>query len=80
MICIIKPLKNPHAMSEIVVVDRASQDLLRQLAAERRTQTAKRITPSDTQPAAAPQPGQPRPDLTGAAHSWQPNTGAQRFR
>ena len=85
VICIIKPLKDPHAMSEIVVVDRASQDLLRQLAAERRSQTAKRITPLDVPPAAVsqpapPQPTQPRPDVTGAAFSWQPNTGVQRFR
>ncbi|HVU88067.1 MAG TPA: trypsin-like peptidase domain-containing protein [Pirellulales bacterium] len=80
VICIIKPLKDPHAMSEIVVVDRASQDLLRQLAAERRTQTAKRIAPPGTQTSAAPQPVPARADLTGAAHSWQPNTGVQRFR
>lgn len=85
VICIIKPLKDPHAMSEIVVVDRASQDLLRQLAAERRSQTAKRVTPVDVAPTAASQPTQlpptqSRPDLTGAAHSWQPNTGVQRFR
>lgn len=81
VICIVRPTKDPHAMSEIVVVDRASQDLLRQLASERRTQTAKRLMSVESKSAAAPPTAQPRrADILDAARSWQPNTGVQQLR
>ena len=81
VICIVRPTKDPHAMSEIVVVDRASQDLLRQLASERRTQTAKRLMSVESKPAAAPPTTQPRrADILDAARSWQPNAGVQQLR
>jgi hypothetical protein len=70
VICIVRPLKDPHSMSEIVVVDRASQDLLRQLSAERRGQTTKRLTSLETPPASQPV----RAPVPDAARNWQPTT------
>ncbi len=81
VICIVRPIKDPHAMSEIVVVDRASQDLLRQLASERRTQTTKRLTSFESKPGAAPAATAPRcADILDAARTWQPNAGSPQLR
>jgi hypothetical protein len=77
VICIVRPLADPHAMSEIVVIDRASPDLVRQLSTEGRTQTTRRLTSLETKPA-IPAP-RSREDLV-TSDSWQPNTGVRRFR
>jgi hypothetical protein len=44
VICIVRPLGDPQAKSEVVVLDRASQAFLEQLAAERSTQSTRRLT------------------------------------
>jgi thiol-disulfide isomerase/thioredoxin len=78
VICIVRPLADPHAMSEVVVIDRASPDLMRQLSTEGRSQTSRRLTSMETKPAAAPAP-RSREELV-TSDSWQPNTGIRRFR
>jgi thiol-disulfide isomerase/thioredoxin len=44
VICIVRPLGDPKAKSEVVVLDRASQAFLDQLASERNTQGPRRLT------------------------------------
>ena len=44
VICIVRPLSNPHAKSEVIVLDRASSAFLKQLAADRRAQEARHLT------------------------------------
>jgi hypothetical protein len=78
VVCIVRPLTDPHAMSEIVVVDHASPELLRQLSLEGHAQQARRLTSLETKPAAATQK-RPR-EILDAARSWQPNTTAPRFK
>ena len=46
VICIVRPLADPHAMSQIVVVDQASTEFLRQLSAEAKTRTSHRLAAS----------------------------------
>ena len=79
VICIVRPLANPHSMGEILVVDRASPALLQQLSAEGRSRatTARRPTSIVSNPAALT--GQRR-EILDAAHSWLPNLGSQRFK
>jgi S1-C subfamily serine protease len=48
VICIICPRGNPQAKSEVVVLDRASSAFMQQLAAERQTQQARRLTSHET--------------------------------
>jgi thiol-disulfide isomerase/thioredoxin len=44
VICIVRPLGDPRAKSEIIVLDRASPEFLEQLTAEERTQNARHLT------------------------------------
>jgi len=44
VICIVRPLDDPRAKSEIIVLDRASPEFLQQLTAEERTQNARHLT------------------------------------
>jgi hypothetical protein len=44
VICIIRPLSNPSAKSEVIMLDRASSELLQQLAADRAAQEARHLT------------------------------------
>jgi hypothetical protein len=44
VICIVRPLSDPRAKSEIIVLDRASPEFLQQLTAEERTQNARHLT------------------------------------
>ncbi|HVC99343.1 MAG TPA: hypothetical protein VND64_37100, partial [Pirellulales bacterium] len=44
VICIVRPLTDPQSRSEIIVLDRASREFLRQLSDERRTQNSRRLT------------------------------------
>jgi thiol-disulfide isomerase/thioredoxin len=44
VICIIRSLSNPDAKSEVIMLDRASTDFLRQLAADRKSQEARHLT------------------------------------
>ena len=44
VICIVRPLADPKAHSEIIVLDKASSAFLEQLAAERRTQETRQLT------------------------------------
>jgi S1-C subfamily serine protease len=53
VICIVRPLSDPHARSEIIVLDRASPEFLQKLAAERRCQTETRQLTSLEVPAAS---------------------------
>ncbi|HEY1600037.1 MAG TPA: thioredoxin domain-containing protein [Pirellulales bacterium] len=78
VVCIVRPLTDPHAMSEIVVVDHASPELLRQLSLEGHAQQARRLASIANKPAAATQ-NRPR-EILDAARSWQPNTVAPRFK
>jgi hypothetical protein len=45
VICIVRPHADPRGKSQVIVLDRASNDLLRQLSADRQAQEAKRLTP-----------------------------------
>ena len=44
VICIVRSLSSPDAKSEVIVLDRASSDFLRQLAADRQAQEARHLT------------------------------------
>jgi len=44
VICIVRSLTDPQSRSEIIVLDRASRDFLRQLSDERRVQNSRRLT------------------------------------
>jgi hypothetical protein len=44
VVCVIRPLKEARAKSRVVVLDRASQQFLAQLALEQRTQDAREVT------------------------------------
>ena len=48
MICVIRPLADPRAKSEIIVLDSASPEFLKQLAAERQVQDARHLTSNST--------------------------------
>lgn len=56
VICIVRPLSDPRAKSEIIVLDRASPEFLEQLTAEQSVQQARHLT-SARQP--KPQSAQP---------------------
>ena len=58
VICIVRPLSDPRAKSEIIVLDRASPEFLQQLTAEQRVQHGRHLT-SDRQ--AKPLPANTRP-------------------
>jgi hypothetical protein len=77
VICIVRPLADPHAMGEIVVVDQASSEFLRQLTAEAKTRTTRRLPASDVDSATSST--RSREELM-TADSWQPNLGARRFK
>ena len=49
VICIVRPLSDPHARSEIIVLDKASPEFLQKLADERRSEVegARRLTSLD---------------------------------
>lgn len=47
VICIVRSRNNPQAKSEIIVLDKASPEFLRQLAAERNPQPARHLTSFD---------------------------------
>ncbi len=46
VICIVRPLSDPHARSEIIVLDKASPEFLQKLADERRNEVedSRRLT------------------------------------
>jgi thiol-disulfide isomerase/thioredoxin len=44
VICIVRSLSDPRAKSEIIVLDRASPDFVKQLASERRSQDSRHLT------------------------------------
>ncbi len=44
VICIVRPLSDPHAKSEIIVLDKASPAFLKQLGVERVEEPAARLT------------------------------------
>ena len=54
VICIVRPLGDPQAKSEVVVLDRASQAFLEQLAAERSTQGTRQLTSMEVRRASGP--------------------------
>lgn len=58
VICIIRPLSNPEAKSEIIVLDKASPLFLEQLSGKRREQDNRRLTSHDV-PQSASQPQNP---------------------
>jgi hypothetical protein len=49
VICIVRPLSDPHARSEIIVLDKASPEFLQKLADERRSEVeaSRRLTSLD---------------------------------
>jgi hypothetical protein len=48
VICIVRPLDNPRAKSEVIKIDRASTAFLRQLAADREAQSSRSLTGATT--------------------------------
>jgi thiol-disulfide isomerase/thioredoxin len=50
VICIVRSLSDPRAKSDVIVLDRASPEFMRQLSADRRVQSARHMT-SQTVPA-----------------------------
>jgi hypothetical protein len=44
VICIVRPLADPQARSEVITLDRASSDFLRQLSAEKQAQSDRHLT------------------------------------
>jgi len=44
VICIIRPLSNPRAKSEVIMLDRASPQLLQQLSSDRQAQESRHLT------------------------------------
>lgn len=44
VICVVRPLNNPNAASEVIRLDRASQAFLTQLASDRQAQAARHLT------------------------------------
>ncbi|HEY1784136.1 MAG TPA: trypsin-like peptidase domain-containing protein [Pirellulales bacterium] len=67
VICIVRPLGDPQAKSEVVVLDRASQAFLEQLAAERTTQGTRRLTSMEVRRASGPVCAVESPATTPAA-------------
>ncbi len=55
VICIVRPLANPQAKSEVIMLDRASPAFLQQLSADRQAQQSRHLTslnvPASAQPA-----------------------------
>jgi hypothetical protein len=77
VICIVRSLTDPHAKSEIIVLDRASTHFLNQLSAERHTQDARHLTSLDVprQSPAVPSNAQTSPQNVSGKTSqpaWQP--------
>jgi len=71
VICIVRPLSDPRAKSEIIVLDRASPEFLQQLTAEERIQQARHLT-SARQPKpqfSRPQPAKSQPGKPAASQS-----------
>jgi thiol-disulfide isomerase/thioredoxin len=60
VICIIRPLANPQAKSEVIMLDRASSAFLKQLAADREAQEARHLTSLKVRAKAPAAPRQPR--------------------
>jgi thiol-disulfide isomerase/thioredoxin len=56
VICIIRPLSNPRAKSEVIMLDRASPQLLQQLATDREAQQSRHLTSLNVRRTAPPQP------------------------
>lgn len=57
VICIVRPLSNPRAKSEVIMLDRASQAFLQQLSADRQAQQSRHLTSLNVKK----QPQQPLP-------------------
>ncbi|MBI2825785.1 MAG: trypsin-like peptidase domain-containing protein [Planctomycetia bacterium] len=80
VICIVRALDDPRAKSEVIVLDRASPDFLRQLSVDRGAQDARHQTSLGAQPGAqaAREAVSREPVLT--ADSWAPQLGPRRFK
>ncbi len=55
VICIIRPLSNPRAKSEVIMLDRASPQLLQQLSSDRQAQQARHLTSLNVKGSGIPQ-------------------------
>ncbi len=85
VICIVRPLNDPQAKSEVIILDRATPAFLRQLSAERSTQDARHLTslevardagvpPVASPPAARSQATTaPVAGNIGPSRAWRPN-------
>jgi S1-C subfamily serine protease len=62
VICIVRPLNNPNAKSEIIVLDKASPAFLDRLSNERQGQPPREFTSLDSPNWRAPQPARARQD------------------
>ena len=51
VVCIVRPLADPRAKSEVIMLDRASSAFLKQLAADRQAQEARHMTSHQVRPA-----------------------------
>ncbi len=56
VICIIRPLASPNAKSEVIMLDRASPQLLQQLASDRQAQQSRHLTSLNVPRNGAPAP------------------------
>jgi hypothetical protein len=76
VICIVRSLSDPRAKSEIIVLDRASPEFVKQLASERHTQQQRHLTAhksSAKRPPTRPLASRPAPSRpTAAVQSVQP--------
>ncbi len=59
MICIVRPLADPQAKSEIIVLDRVSSDFMKRLADEREAQPARQLTSLEIPRSQSETPRQP---------------------
>jgi thiol-disulfide isomerase/thioredoxin len=59
VICIVRSHNNPQAKSEVITLDHASSEFLRQLAADRQAQQSRHLTSLEVPAASARQPARP---------------------
>lgn len=81
VICIVRSVNDPHAKSQIIVLDRASAAFLDLLAAERETQASRHLTSLEVprQPSTLPTAAAlKKPVSTAGGNPWQPNWRSDR--
>ncbi len=71
VICVVRPLNNPNAASEVIRLDRASQAFLQQLANDRQAQAARHLTSLEVPSRRLSMPADsPAPKLPAGGVRW----------